>query len=248
MKLELEAPIWYSKDSMYVSNIKRSSSDMILYSEPCDISKEKQNIEPKPVEQAVLAELAHELHGLVTGWFTTPLTKEQIEKRLHFKFLAFDYKPESKWVKFKWVPKYLQVQSKGFYVAWSVDSYVEANPRIPLAFLESVTPRATTPTDGSKNQIRNIVIQPGAGPDIEQVDDIPLSDQPSSFEIHDGRSREKQRVRQAKLRVAIARLRLEEMKQRYLLHYGAQEGLESSESEEEDSLESEFSEDDSKNL
>ena len=246
MKLEVDTPIWYSKDSMYVSAIK--TSDMELYSEPCDISKEKQDIQPKTVVQSTLAEVAKLLHGQVITWFTTPLTVEQIEKRLHFKYTPFDYKAESKWVKFKWVPKYLQVQSKGFYLVWSVDSYVEANPRIPLAFLESVTPRATTPTDEPKAQIRNIVFHPGAGPDMEQIDDIPMSDQTSSFEINDGRSREKHKLRQAKLRVAIARLRLEEMKERYLHHYGTEEGWESSESEEDDSVEDEFSETNSKNL
>lgn len=246
MKLELDTPIWYSKDSMYVSTIK--DSDVSLLSEATDISKVNQSIEPKETNTSLLKDISTIIHAQVVGWFTTPLTKEQIEKRLHFKFSAFEYKTESKWVKFKWVPKYLQVQSKGFYLVFSVDSYVESNPRIPLAFLESVTPRATTPTDEPKGQIRNIILQPGAGPDIEQIDDIPMSEQTSSFEINDGRSREKHKLRQAKLRVAIARLRLEEMKERYLHNYGTEEGWESSESEEDDSVEDEFSETNSKNL
>ena len=246
MKLELDTPVWYSKDSMYISAVKHS--DITLLSETVDISKENVPIEPKEIPLNFLADCATIMHPQVTPWFSTELTKEQVQKRIHLKYLPFHYKPESKWVKFKWIPKYLQVQSKGFYIVFSVDSYVESNPRIPLAFLESVTPRATTPTDEPKEQIRNIVLQPGAGPDIEQIDDIPMSEQSSSFEINNGRSKEKHRIRQAKLRVAIARLRLEEMKERYLHSYGAEEDWESSESEEEDSVEDEFSETNSKNL
>lgn len=246
MKLDLDTPVWYSKDSMYVSTIK--DSDIVLLSEAIDMTKENQDIQPKDTEQSLLSEIATVIHPQINPWFSTKLTKEQVEKRIHLKFSAFNYKPESKWVKFKWVPKYLQVQSKGFYILFSVDSYVESNPRIPLAFLESVTPRATSPTDVPKGQIRNIVLHPGAGPDIEQIDDIPMSEQTSSFEINDGRSKEKHKLRQAKLRVAIARLRLEEMKERYLHHYGAEEVWESSESEEDDSVEDEFSETNSKNL
>jgi hypothetical protein len=106
---------------------------------------------------------------------------------------------------------------------FTVQSFVESNPRIPISFLESTTPRATTPEEAPL--VRNIVIQPGStqlANDLIESTDIPLSESHASLEIEmdDKRSSERQRLRRAKLRSAIARLKVEELKERYLREYG----------------------------
>jgi hypothetical protein len=226
---------------MYSAVVK--TTDIQLDSEAIDISKEGQDIKPSgETTEEVRKDVARVLMDVLVNWFTTPLTTEQIEKRLKFDFVPFQYQPEAKWVKVRWVPKYFQVQKKGFFLLFQVQSYIEATPRIPLSFLEATTPRATTPTEDSIPQMRNVIIQPSTGLDLAEM--IPYADHHTSLELRDEHTRDRQRLRQARLKAAIARLKVEEMKERYLRHYGNTAMDESSESEEDSA--SELSDADSK--
>lgn len=256
MKIELDTPTWYSKESMYSAVIK--STDIQLHSEPVDLSKENQNINPSlSSSELIRVEAAKTLTPLLKDWFTTPLTYEQIEKRLKIEFQPFQYKPEQKWVRMLWLPKYFQVQKKGFFLLFQVSSFVDASPRIPLTFLdEDNTPKAATSTEesvhkpttasaSSSRQVRNIVIQADTVPTNEDlVEMIPFSEHQNSIELRDEHTRDRHRLRQAQLKAAIARLKVEEMKERYLRQYG--EYVQDSSESEEDSEGTEFSDTDSK--
>lgn len=245
MKLLLETPTWYSRESMYVSQVK--STDFNFQSQCLDFSKKDVDFTPSQNDiNSSFSQLASILSEQTSTWFATPLTPQQVEKRLICEFPKFDYQTTDKWVQAKWIPHYFQVKKSGFVLVFKIQSLSACNPRIPLTFFESMTPRATTPTEPEeeKEEVRNIVLLPGAGPtDIQQIDDIPLAETQASFELRDERTRERQRLREAKLRAAIARLRVEEMRERYLRHYGDEYFGESSESEEENSsIQSELSE------
>lgn len=246
MFLELDTPIWYSKDSMYSAAVKVG---VTLDSPPVDLSKENQPILPTQASQDTCKkDLAVELTTTLASWFTTPLTLEQIQKRLKFEFQPFQYQLEPKWVTVRWVAKHFQVQKKGFVVLFQVESFIGANPRIPVSFIEATTPRATTPTEEPPSQpprqTRNIVIQPNQMP-LDVIDMIPYAEHQSSLELRDEHTRDRHRLRQAKLKAAIARLKVEELKERYLRQYGGDYHEDSSESEE-DSQDSELSEPDLK--
>lgn len=237
MKLDLETPTWYSRDSMYASKVK--STDVIMESPCVDISKENADLSPSQVDIDTVKQSISSILALQTStWFSSPLTDQQVEKRLQMHFPTLDCDTEERWVKATWTPDYFQVQKKGFVLIFKLVKLTSCNPRIPLTFFDAMTPRATTPTEEeSRPEIRNIVLQPGAGPQgLEDAgDEIPLSENLSSFEIRDEQAREKHRLRQAKLRAAIARLKVEEMRERYLRHYGDGYLNESSDSDDEDS-------------
>ena len=236
MKLELETPTWYSRDSMYASKVK--STDVFLESACIDTSRENADLSPSQADiDSIKQSLAAILSNQTQTWFSTPLTGQQVEKRLQFHFPRLECDEEERWVKATWAPDYFQVQKKGFVLIFKIVKLSSCNPRIPLTFFEAMTPRATTPTEESRPDIRNIVLQPGAGPQgLEDAgDEIPLSENLSSFEIRDEHSRERHKLRQAKLRAAIARLKVEEMRERYLRHYGDEYLDESSDSGDEDS-------------
>jgi hypothetical protein len=221
MKLSLEGPVFYSKDSIYVANVKES--DFTIISDPVDISKPAQVLAPVAEKIEVSRDiLVNAIQPQIVSWFTTAISLEKLRKNLKFEFAPFDYTPESRWVSVRWVPKHFKIQSKGFVLLFTVQSFVESNPRIPISFLESTTPRATTPEEAPL--VRNIVIQPGStqANDLIESTDIPLSESHASLEIEmdDKRSGERQRLRRAKLRSAIARLKVEELKERYLREYG----------------------------
>jgi hypothetical protein len=222
MKLLLDSPIFFSKDSIYVSNVKET--DVVLLTEGVDLSKTGQVLTPT-VEQieSTRVTMIEIIQPQILTWFTTPITLDKLRKNLKFEFAPFEYTPESRWVSVRWVPKHFKIQTKGFVLLFSVQSFVESNPRIPLSFLESTTPRATTPEDAPL--VRNIVVRPGAiqiPSDLIESTDIPLSESHASMEIEmdDKKSTERQRLRQAKLRAAIARLKVEEMRERYIREYG----------------------------
>jgi len=221
MKLSLEGPVFYSKDSIYVANVKES--DFTIVTDPVDISKPAQVLAPAAEKIEVSRDvLVNTIQPQIVSWFTTAISLEKLRKNLKFEFAPFDYTPESRWVSVRWVPKHFKIQSKGFVLLFTVQSFVESNPRIPISFLESTTPRATTPEEAPL--VRNIVIQPGStqANDLIESTDIPLSESHASLEIEmdDKRSGERQRLRRAKLRSAIARLKVEELKERYLREYG----------------------------
>lgn len=239
MKFVLDVPTWYSREAMYASKVK--SSDLNLISDCIDISKENADLSiPTSTLEEFRAEISAALANETQSWFSSPLTGPQVEKRLHFSFPKMDFNSDEKWVKATWTPDYFQVQKKGFVLIFKISKISPCNPRIPLTFFEAMTPRATTPTEETRQDIRNIVLQPGAGPQsLEDAgDEIPLSENLSSFEIRDEQARERHRLRQAKLRAAIARLKVEEMRERYLRHYGDEYLDESSDSEDGDSSQS----------
>lgn len=221
MKLLLDGPVFYSKDSMYVANVKES--DFTIVTDPIDISKAAQVLDPVSEKvEAFRDALVNIIQPQIISWFTTAISLEKLRKNLKFEFAPFVYTPESRWVSVRWVPKHFKIQTKGFVLLFTVQSFVESNPRIPISFLESTTPRATTPEEAPL--VRNIVIQPGSTQvnDLIESTDIPLSESHASLEIEmdDKRSNERQRLRRAKLRSAIARLKVEELKERYLREYG----------------------------
>jgi len=222
MKLLLDSPVFFSKDSIYVSNVKET--DVVLLTEGVDLSKTGQVLSPTAEQiESTRVTMIEIIQPQILTWFTTPITVDKLRKNLKFEFAPFEYTPESRWVSVRWVPKHFKIQTKGFVLLFSVQSFVESNPRIPLSFLESTTPRATTPEDAPL--VRNIVVRPGAiqiPSDLIESTDIPLSESHASMEIEmdDKKSTERQRLRQAKLRAAIARLKVEEMRERYIREYG----------------------------
>lgn len=222
MKLLLDSPVFFSKDSIYVSNVKET--DVVLLTDGIDLSKTGQVLTPTAEQvESTRVTMIEILQPQILTWFTTPITLDKLRKNLKFEFAPFEYTPESRWVSVRWVPKHFKIQTKGFVLLFSVQSFVESNPRIPLSFLESTTPRATTPEDAPL--VRNIVVRPGAiqiPSDLIESTDIPLSESHASMEIEmdDKKSTERQRLRQAKLRAAIARLKVEEMRERYIREYG----------------------------
>jgi hypothetical protein len=134
MKLLLDSPIFFSKDSIYVSNVKET--DVVLLTEGVDLSKTGQVLSPTAEQiESTRVTMIEIIQPQILTWFTTPITLDKLRKNLKFEFAPFEYTPESRWVSVRWVPKHFKIQTKGFVLLFSVQSFVESNPRIPLSFL-----------------------------------------------------------------------------------------------------------------
>lgn len=238
MKLTFSAPVWYSNDKKYVAEVK--DTDIILDSEPVDLSKECITKPPATADvETFVKDILPIIHEQTGSWFTSPLTLEKLQKKLRCDFQDIQIKHDQRYVIFKWVPKYFTIESNAFKLTFTISSMNDYYPRIPTNFLDPDTPRATTPANEVENaNVRNIVIHPDTQPEF--MDDIPFSEHPSTLELRDEKSRERQRLRQAKLRSAIARLKVEQLRERYLRHYGGEVSEE--EYEDDSSFDSEGSE------
>jgi hypothetical protein len=143
------------------------------------------------------------------------------------------------WYKPVWTPKEIIVKSREFVLAWTLLSLVPTEPVIPLEFLAAPTPRAGSPAEG----VRTIQIQPtqtmsGLEETEPEFVDSDLHDFTNEYEASD-LSIERRKVREARLRAALANLKAERMAEKYYRKYGIQPGDESelsSDSEDEEGV------------
>ena len=133
------------------------------------------------------------------------------------------------------IPSSLIITSKEMILDWHSIKSSPSDPYISADFLESTTPRPQSPVLASGPQeaqaVRTIQIQNtvDSSESLVPVNDLPLSDILEMESESKERTMEKQRIREARLKVALAKLRAERMVQKYYMRYG--EDLEGEESE-----------------
>lgn len=202
-------------------------------------------------------------------WFATPLRKDSVLKKLTPVFLPFQLPAEvlPAWIQTTWVPAQFRVKREAFFLDWRATEHHPAEPLIPQEFLGAPTPRAQSPVLPSvaagapgpaapsnlQADVKQIHIQntieypefPQYQADIDSlipIGDLPLSeggvDFPDLAETPE-RAAERRRIREARMRAALAKLKAERLASRYYSRYGSQPTSDSSDlSDSEDSSES----------
>jgi hypothetical protein len=175
-------------------------------------------------------------------YFTNPLTVEKVLRHLRHSILDQGLPTETGMYEFQWTPYAFVIKSGDFALEWKLVSCKPHDIVIPPEFTQSTTPRNESPVP-EQPPLRNIQIHDTLVP----VGDLPLSDLPPlSFgtePLDPAREEIRRRIREARLKVALARLKAQRMEQKYYARYGQQveESEESSEfssdSEEDLSLE-----------
>lgn len=156
-------------------------------------------------------------------FFASPLNIDSVMKRLRHGIYPDQYPPREGKYSYVMTPCNINVQREAFTIIWSVKEWIP-DDTIPASFLGSMTPRAPTP----EQEIRKIQIHetiPTNETGLVQVTDLPLSDLPplsfeTEAEVPTRRETEKQRIREARLRVALAKLKAERMTQKFFMKYG----------------------------
>ncbi len=245
-------PVWNSKTNTYVIQISQSDR-FILSGEPqyTDISSNDLSVEHPDVNndeiQSIIKEFVNALiqKDKEVKWFATPLREASILRRLQHKWTS-SIRPPFGWCSAKWIPTTLEITSTTFVLNWSALSFEEASPRISSRFLslsEPPTPRSASPASvqeapKSSPTIRQFVYQPSQTSELEQIYDIPLSTDSKEIDLEEER-KERQSIREARLRVELAQLKLEKHLQTYYRKYGNIPDETDSESEETSSFEEE---------
>jgi hypothetical protein len=146
-------------------------------------------------------------------YFTTPLTVEKVLRHLRHTVDTTDAPKEAGWYSLVWQPSVFVIKSGDFALTWQPTNLKATEPIIPAEFT-STTPRAQSPA------LRQIQIHDSLIP----VGDLPLSDLPPlSFgteELDPEKEEIKRRIREARLKLQLAKLKTQRMEQKYYERYG----------------------------
>lgn len=224
--MEIGIPTWNSGTMSYSFRILKSSFSV----------KQRVYYEPPtttfPAKPADCETFIQELLEKTRKYFTTPLTFEKVLRHLRYTTETRDAPKEAGWYEFTWRPNVFIVKSGDFQLSWELEDAKPIEPLIPAEFT-TTTPRAQSPDipEQPTQNIRQIQIHDSLIP----VGDLPLSDLPPlSFGNEDmdpQREESKRRIREARLKVQLAKLKAQRMEQKYYERYGqtAEESEESSE-------------------
>lgn len=227
MHLTFQPPIFFSDESFYVSDVKKT--DIFFESEVINLSDSTLQIRPtEDVLNGIKEQLVETIILETRTWFAQKFTVQTFLKRFQFEFSNFSYDIVNRWVKIKWIPKALKIKSTSFILVFVVDSVTDCNPRIPSTFLEPLTPKAQSPI----NEL-----------EVQDLDTIPIVSTYGSMALHIPNSEEiksssvdKESYDRAMLKSAIARMKVAKLEVEYIKKYGPAKKIHSeSDWEEEDS-------------
>lgn len=232
--MEVANPVWNAKESSYVFHLSGSYFTV----------SPRSHLSPgvpfkAPVLDAAVVSLFLDVFVDKTAkHFATPLRTTNIVPRLKHVWTPPTVDLTDKAYILEWTPKEMIVKSREFCLVWT-SAAKESEPVISSDFLNLAASRSSSPAPESKD-LRTIQLQAQTGL-VEH--DIPmsadLSDPRMTLEYENSsHSAEKKRIREARLRAALANLRAERLTEKYYQKYGTpteddSSGL-SSDSEDED--------------
>jgi hypothetical protein len=230
--MEIGIPTWNANTMSYSFRILKSSYAMeqTVYCESSALNF--------PASSSVSEAFVEEFLEKTKKYFTNPLTPEKVLKHLrHTVDTANLSAVEAGWYKLTWKPSVFVIKSGDFALQWELADMKNDAPIIPAEFTASTTPRGQSPVPEQPQELRNIQIHDSLIP----VGDLPLSDLPPlSFGTEQGdpvQEEIKRRVREARLKVQLAKLKAQRMEHKYFERYGQQ--IEDSEDSSEFSSDSE---------
>lgn len=238
--MEIGVPTWNTGERSYSFHILKCNNvvENVIYYE-----SSQQNLDlPAINESLVLSVIINDILEKTKKYFTNPLTSEKVLRHLRHASSNETRPQKEGWYKVQWQPSTFTIKSNDFLLSWKVSGITETEALIPPEFTASTTPRAQSPAPtpeqastfgpgDARSSLRNIQIHDTLIP----VGDLPLSDLPPlSFGIEESdplREETKRRIREARLKVQLAKLKAQRMEQKYYERYGtpAEESEDSSE-------------------
>ena len=227
--LEITNPVWNSKDSSYMFEI--SGSSLILTIQSLGSSAAKNVPHPLPAQ---LESFLEQFIEKTSKHFATPLRTSTMLPRLTHKWNVPEDLAADEHYMFHYSIKAMIIKSKEFCLVWAC-YWKRCAPLITSDFLNLSAPsRSSSPA----RDLRTIQIQPSVTMDEHEVP-MTLDSRLMTLEYENTPvSAEKKRVREARLRAALANLRADRLAEKYYQKYGTPAGDGSSdlssESEDED--------------
>ena len=227
--IEVGSPKWVSQESAYIfqfTNAPRLDGTIVS----TDTDMNLPDLTNDPIVDAILTGFLEK----TKQFFVTPLTLEMVKKHLtHNTLNGHTFPAEEGFYKPVWAPASLKMKSNEFGLSWVVEKWERAQPLIGSDFFRSETPAPQSPEPSGKRvqpNLRTIHIQ-NTMDSLVPVGDLPLSDLPPlNFGEQESPERKevRRRIREARLKVELAKLKAKRMEQKYYERYGEVGGSEES--------------------
>jgi len=235
--MDFSRPTWDSKNSVY--KIQMTGTTVIIVSEPQyvdlsgggkveipDMNTEEFKDACNTFTSALIAK------DKESKWFATRLKESSVLKRLTHVWAdpppaAY---PLTGWFTSLWRPILVEIGTSGFVLNWQLLGFEAAEPQISSRFLPTLSgPPSPKPEEATPTDLKQITIQ--AGNELETVYDIPFTNENTAIDFNE-QLRDKESLQEAKLRLALAKLKAQRLARSYYDKYG--EGDEEDEEDEED--------------
>jgi hypothetical protein len=223
--MQVSNPTWNPEESAYIFPL---SSGPVVVGQP--ISFQSDAILPDvSKETSILHEILTSFLEKTKQYFVSPLSIERMKKYLTHHIGDTLKQEEQGFFKPSWQPVYLKMKSNEFALYWSIVSWEKSEPLIQSDFFRPQTPTPHSPE--REANLRTILIQNTVDSTLIPVGDLPLSDLPPLNFIEESPEKKevRRRIREARLKVELAKLKAKRMEQKYYEKYG-EPGLESDES------------------
>lgn len=220
IQMEVGVPTWNTGSRSYTFQILKCTTefktDTVYYEAGASM--------PAPVPPAttlVQEKIVSAFLEATRKYFTSPLTAEKVLRHLRHSVQEGDLPTSTGWYDVVWAPAKMIVKTGEYELVWRIASTTETNPMIPSEFTESKTPRPRSPDTPEQQEVRSIQIHDSLIP----VGDLPLSDLPplpfsTEEELDPLKEDSKRKIREARLKAALARLKAQRMEQSYYERYG----------------------------
>lgn len=206
-------PIWDSSDNKYTINIKiKSDNESFIFSSGTD---QVPNTNTDKFKYTIL-QFAEELHLQSKSWFSSQIKSNIFIKRLKNTFpnvtQSITYGSN---YNIEWTPKVLYIYTNIFELVWDYDikkvDKIHTSNNIDYSedLNEEIKP------------VKTLIIQSNTAEDLELVenDEIPFDSSEQKIPIS-SRAIFKRKVREARLKAAIAKMNAERMAEKYFRRYG----------------------------
>lgn len=215
--MDIGTPTWNTGSRSYTFQILKSSvclMDTVYYEAGTPMSAPQ-----LPATSVAQEDIVTRFLEATRKYFTSPLTSEKVLRHLRHSVQEGELPTSTGWYEVTWSPVKMILKTSEYELVWQVTEYKETCARIPPEFTESKTPRPSSPD--APEQVRSIQIHDSLIP----VGDLPLSDLPplpfsTEEEVDPVKEETRRKLREARLKVALAKLRAQRMEQTYYERYG----------------------------
>lgn len=237
--MSFQRPEWDPKDNSYSVNIK--NWQQFQYSEVRSKSSGEDffssiNTNNNNKFNDILNNIANTLFTEGSEWFASPIKPQLFLKKIKHNFETPNMNQTyGTNVEFTWAPIQLKIIPTSFLIHWRIIHFKDQTNIIPSDFIQDFD-------DIEELEPKTIVIQQNEI--IENVD-IPFDNSEKPIHVVSSRALMKQKVRQAKLKAAIATMKAERMAEKYFRRYGIETQVDSDSELSFDSYETDSEEDNS---
>lgn len=244
VSMEIGVPTYSATEQLY--NFPIQSSSLELVSKPKYIEGIDFPDAPDVSSEEIKEQLEVFLNLLIEKtkrYFSTPLRSKTLLSRLNHVWEGFPVNTASNlapgWYTVNWKPASLKILPREFVLVWKAGTLEAGEPVIPKNFIADSESRSPSPAP----ELRTIQLQQSTSSANSLVEFEPSFADPNDSRLmtldYEAPSHrlEKKKIREAKLRAALASLKAERLAEKYYQKYGSLPGEDSSDLSSESEIE-----------